>query len=116
MDFTVEEKEIITLKAAWEAVDAMVNYEVLSLSHKDPDSEIRFNTHTYGKYFSIMLLDFLLSRVFGLDKRWIESLQDILEDPAFNEDVSSIKDVVGNLSDWLEADIELEHDGEVQTF
>lgn len=68
IDLTPEEKEILALKATWETVDAMVNYEVLSLSHRDPESEIRFNTPTHGKYFNIMLLDFLHSKIFGLDK------------------------------------------------
>jgi hypothetical protein len=87
IDFTTEEKEILAFKAAWGAVDAMVNYEVLSLSHNDPDSEIRFNTPTHGKYFSIILLDFLHSKVFGIDRTCIQSLLDISQSPVLNEDV-----------------------------
>jgi hypothetical protein len=116
LDLTSEEKEILALKATWEAVNTMVNYEVLSLSHKDPESEIRFNTPTHAKYFNIMLLDFLHSRIFGLNKNCMQSLQDVLRTSAFNEDISSLTDVVGAFNDWLEAGIELEHDGEARAF
>ena len=55
MPYSDIEKEIIFLKAIQELIDEMVNYEVLNLSRKDPDSEIRFESITHQMFFNISL-------------------------------------------------------------
>jgi hypothetical protein len=110
------EKEILILKAVWEAINSMLNYEVLELNHKDPDSSIIFKTRTHQQYFNIMLLDFLNLKIFGVEKCCLESLQTVFNAPQFNSDISSLQKSTNDFTTWLNQNIELEHDGETRNF
>jgi len=56
---TDTEVEVIVLKAAWELIDSAVNYAVLTIGGKDPDTEIRFHSSIHQRFFNIALVDFL---------------------------------------------------------
>ena len=40
------EEEVILLKAVWELIASMVNFEMLEVYGNDPDSNVLFNTMT----------------------------------------------------------------------
>lgn len=63
------EIEMLALKAAMESINSMVNYEMLSLSHNDPASEICFPSYKQQQFFSIISLDFLASKIFGTSQK-----------------------------------------------
>jgi hypothetical protein len=115
-DLKDEEKEILILKGAWESIDSMLNYEVVSLHHKDPDSVISFKSSTHQKFFSILLVDFLRSKIFGIDKTCVQALQVISTNPQYNSDKMSLQNATNNFKAWLDQYIELDHDGEIRNF
>ncbi len=94
----------------------MVNYEILDLNHKDPNSSIMFKTRTHQQYFNIILLDFLQTSVFAVNKNCVESLLVIIANPQFGDGVKSLKNAVNEFKNWLDQDIQLEHNGEVRNF
>ena len=59
MILTDIEEEIILLKAIWELINSMVNFEMLDIYGHDPDSNILFRTVTHQRFFNIILVDFL---------------------------------------------------------
>lgn len=112
MPYSDIEKEIIFLKAIQELIDKIVNYEVLDLSRKDPDSEIRFKSMTHQMFFNIILVDFLSlsdKHVIGEQLSYLSAIIKIYEHPNFNQDNSidflsvSAKEFV----DWLEQEVKV---------
>jgi hypothetical protein len=57
--FTRTEQEVIVLKAVWELIDEMVNYEMFLRLTRIADVELRFNTMTHQRLFNVILVDFL---------------------------------------------------------
>jgi hypothetical protein len=110
------ETEILILKSVLDSINSMVNHEVMKLSHKDPNSEIRFPTHTHRQFFNIILLDFLQSKLFQTDKHCLESLQDVIANPLLTQNIAPLKIAVVGFQEWLEKDVELSDDGEVHKF
>jgi hypothetical protein len=68
-DFTATEQEVIVLKAVWELIGEMVNYEMFTKFSSTNDVLLTPATRTHQRLFNILLVDFLSKpklRVFGL--------------------------------------------------
>jgi hypothetical protein len=107
------EEEVILLRAAYELIDSMVNFEVLRLGGSDLQSEVQFNSATHQKYFNILLVDFL-SRT---DKNspveqasFLGAVRSICQNPNFNADdsISALRSESNNFRTWLNQEIEIE--------
>lgn len=57
--FTAIEQEIIVLKAVWELIDEMVNYEMFTKLSRVKDVQLMPNTSTHARLFNILLVDLL---------------------------------------------------------
>jgi hypothetical protein len=67
--FTATEQEVIVLKAVWEMIDEMVNYEMFAKLSRAKDVQLTPSTITHQRLFNILLVDFLSKPnpgVFGL--------------------------------------------------
>ena len=76
--FTATEQEVIVLKAVWELIDEMVNYEMFIKPDRVNDVTILPNTATHQRLFNILLVDFLAMpdlKPFGLPALPIDSLK-----------------------------------------
>lgn len=114
-DLSSGEQEILLLKATMEAISSMVNYSVLDLYHSDPDSSISFKSHIHQQYFNILLADFLSLETFvRRNANILEQLQNICNSPCYNQCTVSLKKAVGAFKEWLEEDVEFEHDGKIR--
>jgi hypothetical protein len=107
------EEEVILLKAVWDLIDSIVNFDVFELQGIDPDAQIMFHRSSDQKYFNIVLTD-LLSRT---DKKapirqtsYLAGLRAICADPTFdvNGSVRSLQAAVDAFTRWLEQAIEVE--------
>src|SRR6185503_18398437 len=112
MELTNGESEILILKASLESIDSMINNEVLYVTHNNPYSEVRFNSSTHQHFFNIILLDFLKTRIFGIDKPCLETLEMVCRSPVYNSDTTSLKNAVNNFVVWLNEHVEFEHNGQ----
>jgi hypothetical protein len=68
-DFTGTEQEVIVLRAVWELIDEMVNYEMFSKPDRVSDVQLMPSSITHKRLFNILLVDFLSTPkpgVFGL--------------------------------------------------
>jgi hypothetical protein len=106
------EEEIILLKAVWELIDSMVNFEMLNLYGQDPDSSVSFETMTHQRFFNIVLVDFLSrtdKRAFIKQTSYLGALKKISKSPNFdvNGSVASLSEATHEFSDWLEQEIEV---------
>jgi hypothetical protein len=112
------EKEILILKAVWESIHSMLNYQVVNLNHNDPNSQIGFKSSIHKKFFNIILVDFLNATIFGIGKTCLDALKDVSENPQFNLEVTSLQNATRNFDKWLNQEIELKnkHDGEKRDF
>ncbi|MCK9502371.1 MAG: hypothetical protein PHX57_11830 [Desulfobulbaceae bacterium] len=113
MTFTDIEKEIIFLKAIQELIDEMVNYEVLQVTIKDPDSSVMFKTLTHQKFFNIILVDFLSQsdkHVMGESLSYLGAIRQICATPHFNisNSIRSLAEACQEFSEWLEQEIKVE--------
>ena len=59
MEFTKTEQEVIVLKAIWELINEMVNYEMFVRLTRTDDVHLMFKTMTHQRLFNILLVDFL---------------------------------------------------------
>jgi len=111
--FSRTEREVIFLKAIWELIDSMVNYEVLKLAGVSPDAEVRFNSTTHQKYFNIILVDFLScsdEKVIGERQSYLGALTTICQKPCFNEkqSIRGLTVATKEFVDWLEQEVQVE--------
>jgi hypothetical protein len=97
-DFTKTEHEVIVLKAIWELIAEMVNYEIfLKPESTDAVTSVMFRTRVHQRLFNILLVDFLSQPSrwpFGLsmppraalksDKCILFHLRRICDDPQFS--------------------------------
>jgi len=113
MEANIIEEEVIILKAVTELIDSMVNYEMMSLEGKDPDSNIFFHSRTHQRFFNILLVDFL-SRT---DKNgpikptsYLGGLRAVASKPSFDQDnsVQLLKTSIQEFKDWLEQVVEVD--------
>lgn len=106
------EEEVILLKAVWELIASMVNFEMLKVYGNDPDSNVLFNTMTHQRFFNIVLVDFLSrtdKRAFIKQTSYLGALKNISKDPKFdvNSSVTSLSTTTHEFSEWLEQEIEV---------
>jgi hypothetical protein len=111
---TTGEKEILVLKATLEPINSMINYAMLDLHHSDPNSSISFKTEVHQKYFNILLVDFLRSKIYKIGENCVKSLKTILITPQYNQKIESLKKAIDDFDDWLEQEVEFEKDGETR--
>ena len=57
--FTPIEQEIIVLRAVWDMIDGMVNYNNFEKEHGTVEAQLMFSTTTHQRLFNILLVDFL---------------------------------------------------------
>lgn len=57
--FTATEQEVIVLKAVWELIDEMVNYEMFTIPSRVNDLQLMSNTMAHQRLFNVLLADFL---------------------------------------------------------
>lgn len=106
------EEEVILLKAVWELIDSMVNFEMLKLYGDDPNSSVRFETMTHQRFFNIVLVDFLSvtdKRAFIKQTSYLGALKKISASPNFdvNNSVALLSKATHEFSDWLNQEIEV---------
>lgn len=116
LNLTNSEKEILILQATWESIKSMLNYQVLDLHHKNPDSSIQFKGSIHAKYFNIILLDFLHSKIFEIGKNCIEALSFVIKKPQYDFNINLLQKAVIDFKTWLNQPIKLEHNGEARSF
>lgn len=114
--YTETEQEIIVLRAVWDLIDVMVNYEVFEKDHGTIDAQVRFKTASTQKLFNIHLADFLSKPekgVFGLpestgsaktDHTFLFYLRHICNSPKLNSHSVSIQTPTQQFIDWLEGE------------
>lgn len=112
MTLSDSEEEVVLLKAVWDLVDSMVNFEMLRLLGSDPDSTIMFETSTHQRFFNIVLVDFLSlteRRAFIKQTSYLGALRNISASPNFdvNNSVASLSKATHDFSDWLNQEIEV---------
>jgi hypothetical protein len=107
------EEEVILLKAVWDLIDSIVNFDVFALLGDDPNSQIMFHRSSDQKYFNIVLTD-LLSRT---DKKatikqtsYLGGLRTICSAPAFDVAGSSqaLRAATDAFTKWLEQEVEVD--------
>jgi len=110
LELTAVEEEAAFLRAVLDAIDSMVNFQILSLHGQDPESSIQFATRTHQQFFNIALVDFL-SRT---DRKapvtqtsYLGALRKIAGSPAFstNNSVAALRKATADFVAWLEAEI-----------
>ena len=108
---TETEEEVVFLKAIIDAIDSMINRQVLDLYGEDPESSILFNTSTDQRYFNILLTDFLSRtdrRAAVRQTSYLAALRAISASPAFGNggSVGLLQQATGRFTEWLEEEIE----------
>jgi len=109
MKLTNIEKEIILLKAIYEIVEEMLDYQVLEVLGNDSNCEIHFSSDTSQKYFNIILVDFLSNRIdkyfqVGIQSSFLNALGEICESPNFDvcHSIKDLKNATDNFTTWLD--------------
>lgn len=59
MHFTKTEQEVMVLKAIWQMINDMVNYEVFAKLRRTDEAQLAFNSRTGQRLFNVLLVDFL---------------------------------------------------------
>lgn len=118
--FTRVEQEVIVLKAVWDLIDDMVNYQMFLKLTKDHDVELRFESSTHQRLFNILLVDFLSRinhKVFGLpvpppspmaEQSYLHYLRLICDGPTLNPVSDSIRTPLETFVQWLETECVVE--------
>jgi hypothetical protein len=114
--FTQTEQEVIVLKAVWELIAEMVNYEMFLKPTRTSDVQLMFHTITHGRLFNILLVDFLSepNATFGLpspprqspmsDQSYLFYLRRVCNCPTLNRVADSIKTPLEVFVQWLETE------------
>lgn len=105
------EKEIIFLYNTSTAIDSILNYDVLSISHGH-FKEIRFPSYASQSIFHIRLIDLFkhVDKIFEKQQSCLSSLHHIIAHPKFNHSNSldSLNDAYHELHTWLNKSISVE--------
>ncbi len=120
--FNEIEQEIIILKAVWDMIDEMVNYEIFERPRRTRDTALKFKSRTHQKFFNILLVDFLSKPkkgVFDLpcaleessdtDKSYLYLLEAVCDKPNFSKEVDAISGPFAKFKDWLETECHVEN-------
>lgn len=116
MAFTLIEQEIIVLRAVWDMVEGMVNYQTFDKRHGILGAELKFSSSVHQRLFNILLVDFLSKPEIGTfdlpeavgpqstDNTYLFYLRRICDEPLLNPDSASIRGPVEAFTDWLEGE------------
>lgn len=116
--FTKTEQEVIVLKAIWEMISEMVNYEIFDKLQRTDEVQLMFKSVTCQRLFNVLLVDFLSQPKkwpFGLamppqsvsksERNLLFHLKKISEDPKLNPaGGNALKSPLESFMQWLEAD------------
>lgn len=107
------EQEVVFLKTILEVVGSMVNFEMMDLIGKDPDTQVMFKTSTHHRFFSIALVDFLSqtdSRAPVNKQSYLGALRGICDAPSFPDDdsIAPLRMATSEFTAWLEAEVSVE--------
>jgi hypothetical protein len=117
-DYSQAEQESIILKAAWELISDMVNYEIFESLAKTSETSLLPKTVSHRRLFNILLLDFLSTpnaASFGLteppsgsplsDKTYLYYLRRVANKPQLNRDGGHlIANPVEAFVQWLDGE------------
>ena len=103
------EKEVIFLKAVYELINSMVNYEIMDLA----GASVVFKSMTHQMYFNVILVDFLSrsdKRIIGEEQTYLEAVTLICKTPNFDENGSAngLTLAIKNFVEWLDQEIQVE--------
>ena len=121
-DYSPAEQEAIILKAVWELISDMVNYEIFERLAKTTEASLLPKTVSHRRLFNILLLDFLSTpnaASFGLpeppagsvlsDKTYLYYLRRIANQPQLNRHGDHlIARPVEEFVQWLEGECFIE--------
>lgn len=122
ISFSKIEQEAIVLKAVWEMIDGMVNYEMFVKNTRTENTNLMFNTHSHMRLFNILLGDFLsLPQVRGnerlpfdlpkpstsardSDQTFLYYIRLACDSPQLCRDSAVLRDPLNSFADWLDAE------------
>lgn len=114
MSLTVIEEEVVILKAIYELINSMVNFEMFSLSGVDPDSQAIIKSSTHQRLFNIFLVDLLSSTDNDKNapiesKCYLTALNNVIESPSFNinNSIIELRGATKKFSDWLNMQVDV---------
>jgi hypothetical protein len=116
------EQEVVVLKAVWDLISDLVNYQIFEKEHSISDTHLMFRTGPTQRLFNIHLADLLSkpqSGVFGLpkpndnspqksDHTFLFYLINISLRPQLSRDGEAINQPVRLFIEWLETDCVVE--------
>lgn len=109
---SLEEGEILTLKASTELLDGLVNHSIITVSGRKGNAVVRFPTAAHRDLFCIRLVDFLSVPSLGIgagNLRYLQALMAIAHKPSLGHaaEASDLQDTLAALSGWLDANAEI---------
>lgn len=108
------EQEVVALAAAIEAINSMVNHEMMSLPPiGGPDAEARFKSLASGALFSVLLADMLEKvdpALLGIEGSLLDALRKISDEPTLSthEHAAKLHKATIDLIEWLDTEIQVE--------
>ena len=111
--FTPVEKEVVLLKAIYDLVGSIVNFEMLSLIGEDPRSQVLFKSDIHNRFFNVLFVDFLSqtdSRNPFKQTSYLAALKSISANPRFNvnSSIGSLRRATQDFTDWLDQELQIE--------
>lgn len=119
--YTKLEQEVVVLRAVWDMIDGMVNYEIFEKEHATDNAQLFFKSNSTGQLFNILLADFLSKPKKGTfnlpvptgaaktDHTFLFYLQRIGEMPELNPNPQDILGPVQQFASWLEEECVVEN-------
>lgn len=113
MDHSKIEEEVIFLKATWDIINSIVNYEIVNISEGDPHFHVYFKSSITMRIFNIILTDFLspTDREAPVEQKpYLRALKEIIQNPNFNEkdSINFLKTSIISFDNWLNYEAEIE--------
>jgi hypothetical protein len=107
------EREVVVLAVAIEAINDIVNHEMLRLPNGGPDAEARFKSLASAALFAVRLADMLEkvdSALLGIDGSLLAAVQAVSAQPLLAPASAAVSfgKAARELSDWLETEVEIE--------
>lgn len=100
--FDTIEEEIIILKTALDAINEMVNYNIMEF-YGNPPKEAKLKTEQHHKLFLILLVDFLskTSDILSNKQNWIAHLKYVCNNPQLAKNIDCLKKAVTEFDNWI---------------